>query len=77
MRTASELSVAGSAGGRWSEEGGAPGGHHSSGDGRFSCSSLYSEFGAVAAHLEEHYPGLALARSARPHVPGRTGIQGL
>ena len=31
-------------------------------DGRFSCSSLYSEFGHVASHLEERHPGLVLAR---------------
>ena len=36
-------------------------------DGRFSCSSLYSEFGHVASHLEERHPGLVLARQASDH----------
>ena len=36
-------------------------------DGRFSCSSLYSEFGHVASHLEERHPGLVLARQASHH----------
>jgi hypothetical protein len=59
VRAASELSVAGSElGGRCSED---DAGY--SMDGRFSCSSLYSEFGHVASHLEERHPGLVLARS--------------
>ncbi len=58
MRAASELSVAGSEmGGRFSEDD-----QGYSMDGRFSCSSLYSEFGHVASHLEERHPGLVLAR---------------
>ena len=36
-------------------------------DGRFSCSSLYSEFGHVASHLEERHPGLVLARQDFDH----------
>lgn len=60
FRAASELSVAGSeAGGRFSED---EAGRSSIGDGHFSCSSVFSEFGYVAQHLEETYPGLALAR---------------
>ena len=58
VRAASELSVAGSEmGGRCSEDD-----MGYSIDGRFSCSSLYSEFGHVASHLEERHPGLVLAR---------------
>ena len=58
VRAASELSVAGSEmGGRISEDD-----QGYSMDGRFSCSSLYSEFGHVASHLEERHPGLVLAR---------------
>ncbi len=58
VRAASELSVAGSEmGGRLSEDD-----MGYSMDGRFSCSSLYSEFGHVASHLEERHPGLVLAR---------------
>ena len=58
VRAASELSVAGSEmGGRFSEDD-----QGYSMDGRFSCSSLYSEFGHVASHLEERHPGLVLAR---------------
>jgi hypothetical protein len=56
------MSVAGSEmGGRASEDGAC---RSSLGDGHFSCSSLFSEFGLVAQHLEETYPGIALARSA-------------
>lgn len=59
VRAASELSVAGSdmGGGRLSEDD-----QGYSMDGRFSCSSLYSEFGHVASHLEERHPGVVLAR---------------
>jgi hypothetical protein len=67
VRTASELSIAGSADGGGYGGGGWPEGAYSSleaSDGRISCSSLFSEFGAVAAHLEERHPGLASARCA-------------
>ncbi len=37
-------------------------GRSSIGDGHFSCSSVFSEFSLVAQHLEENYPGIALAR---------------
>ena len=60
FRAASELSVAGSeAGGRFSDDEAA---RSSIGDGHFSCSSVFSEFGYVAQHLEEQNPGVALAR---------------
>ncbi|CAL8467586.1 g7124 [Coccomyxa elongata] len=70
FRAASELSVAGSeAGGRFSED---EAGRSSIGDGHFSCSSVFSEFGYVAQHLEETYPGLALARSSMRPLPPRS-----
>ncbi|BDA42763.1 probable mRNA-capping enzyme at N-terminal half [Coccomyxa sp. Obi] len=70
FRAASELSVAGSeAGGRFSDD---EAGRSSIGDGHFSCSSVFSEFGYVAQHLEDTYPGLALARSSMRPLPPRS-----
>lgn len=60
FRAASELSVAGSeAGNRFSDD---EAGRSSIGDGHFSCSSVFSEFGYVAQHLEELNPSIAHAR---------------
>ncbi|KAK9909851.1 hypothetical protein WJX75_008397 [Coccomyxa subellipsoidea] len=70
FRAASELSVAGSeAGGRFSDDEAA---RSSIGDGHFSCSSVFSEFGYVAQHLEEQNPGVALARSSMRPLPPRS-----
>lgn len=60
VRAASELSVAGSEMGGKLSDGDA--GRSSIGDGHFSCSSVFSEFGLVAQHLEDNNPGIALAR---------------
>lgn len=62
------------AGGRFSED---EAGRSSVGDGHFSCSSVFSEFGYVAQHLEETYPGLALARCLSVCFPAAKLVQGL